>query len=205
MTRKNGDEAPRGVRFSKPRAEMVESYLREGAVLRISTLVLRDSIIKAADAIADSFRHGGKLMTFGNGGSAADAQHIAAEFSGRFRQERDPLPALALTTNSSAVTSIANDYTFEEVFARQVRGLAKPEDTVLGISTSGASRNVLGGLAAAQRAGARTIGLCGTGGKMGLHSDILLEVPSKTPPLLQETHIAIAHILCFLVEEELFG
>ena len=186
-------------------SEVVESYLREGAALRISALSLSSGIVRAADIIADSFRNGGKLMIFGNGGSAADAQHIAAEFSGRFRYDRDPLPALALTVNSSAVTAIANDYEFEEVFARQVRGLAKSGDVAIGISTSGRSRNVLKGLEAARQVKGKTIGLTGQKGEMVHYSDVLLADPSETTSLLQEVHIAIGHLLCLLVEEELFG
>ncbi len=189
----------------KPKVKMVESYLKDGADLRLSTVSLGMDIVRAAESIAETFRNGGKLMTFGNGGSAADAQHIAAEFGGRFRLDRDPLPALALTVNPSALTAIANDYAFGEVFARQILGLARPGDVVLGISTSGASSNVLRGLAAARKAQARTIGLCGRKGRMGQYSDILLAVPSETTSLVQEVHITVGHVLCMLVEKELFG
>lgn len=189
----------------RSKAGIVESYLKEGASLRLSAMSLKDEIVAAAEAIVDSFRKGGKLMLFGNGGSAADAQHIAAELSGRFRKDRHPLPALALTVNSSVVTAIANDYAFEDIFARQIRGLAKAGDVVVGISTSGMSRNVLRGLAAAREARAKTIGLCGKQGGMGPYSDIILAVPATTTSLLQEVHIAIGHLLCLMVEEELFG
>ena len=119
--------------------------------------------------------------------------------------DRDPLPAEALTTNSSAVTAIANDYAFEEIFARQVKALARPRDVVIGISTSGGSKNVLKGLEAARAARAKTIGLCGQKGQMKLYCDILLSVPSDETSLIQEMHIAIGHLLCLLVEEDLFG
>ncbi len=195
----------RSARFMKPKVEAVESYLRDGANLRLSVLSLAKEVVRAAECIAETFLNGGKLMAFGNGGSAADAQHIAAEFAGRFRLNRAPLPALALTVNPSAVTAIANDYDFHEVFARQILGLTKPGDVVLGISTSGTSRNVLGGLVAARKLKAKTIGLCGRAGKMKQYSDILLAVPSETTSLVQEIHITIGHALCMLVEEELFG
>src|SRR5712692_3274786 len=130
------------------KVRVIESYLKEGASIRASTIALTKEIVKASEIIVESFRRGGKLMTFGNGGSASDAEHIAAEFAGRFALDRDPLPALALTTNSSAVTAIANDYTFGDIFARQVAGYAKPDDVAMGISTSGKSTNVLKGLAA---------------------------------------------------------
>ena len=188
-----------------PRLETIETYLKEGANLRLASVQLRPGILRAADAIAKAFRTGGKLITFGNGGSAADAQHIAGEFSGRFRKERSPLPALALTGNSSAVTAIANDFGFEEIFARQVRAFARPGDVVLGISTSGRSPNVLKGLEAAREARATTIGLCGAKGGIGKYSDVLLAVPGETTSLLQEVHIAIGHLLALLVEEDLFG
>ncbi len=187
------------------RTEIVESYLKRGADLRIATTSLSEELIQAADAIAKSFRSGGKLLAFGNGGSAADAQHIAAEFSGRFSRDRSPLPALALTANSSVVTAIGNDMGFDEIFERQVRALAQPGDVVLGISTSGRSPNVLKGLAAARQRGTRTVGLSGKGGKMADLCDILLEVPGETTPLIQEVHMALGHLLALLVEEDLFG
>ncbi len=187
------------------KSNLVEAYLREGAALRIETLQLRDGILRAAEALAQAFRSGGKLLIFGNGGSAADAQHIAAEFTGRFRKDRNPLPAIALATNTSGVTAIGNDFGFEEVFARQVRAFASAGDAVLAISTSGRSPNILRGLEAAMQSRARTIGLCGHGGGMAKYCDILLEVPSETTSLIQEVHIAIGHLLVLLVEEDLFG
>ena len=191
--------------MKESREGIIESYLKEGAALRLLALTLRKEIAQAADLISEAFQSGGKLLTFGNGGSAADAQHIAAEFSGRFRKDRGPLPALALTANSSAVTAIGNDLGFDEVFARQVRALARPGDVVLGISTSGRSRNVLKALEAARKARATTIGLCGASGDMGKYCDVLLAVPGETTSLLQEVHIAIGHLLALLVEEDLFG
>ncbi len=187
------------------KVQIIESYLKEGASIRTSTIGLTKEIVKASEIITESFQRGGKLMTFGNGGSASDAEHIAAEFAGRFAIERGPLPALALTANSSVVTAIANDYAFGEIFARQVTGYARPDDVVMGISTSGKSINVLRGLAAARVSGVRTIGLTGQGGGMLKYSDVLLAVPSRTASLVQEVHIALGHILCLLVEDDLFG
>ncbi len=183
----------------------IESYLKRGASLREATLSLSNEIERAAKILSTAFRSGGRLFVFGNGGSAADAQHIVAEFTGRFRMERDPLPAEALTTNSSAVTAIANDYAFEEIFARQVKALAKKGDVVLGISTSGESKNVLKGLEAARQLHATTIGLCGEKGRLKMFSDIFLPVPSSETSLIQEVHISIGHLLCLLVEEDLYG
>lgn len=192
-------------RGSAGKSETVEGYLKEGADLRLRSVGLRDDILAAADRIAAAFRHGNRLFLFGNGGSAADAQHIAAEFSGRFRKDRAPLPAFALTVNPSAVTAIANDYEFNDIFARQVRGSVLRGDVVVGISTSGSSENVLRGLRTARELGATTVGLCGQKGRMGECSDVLLAVPGETTSLLQEVHIAIGHLLALLVEEELFG
>jgi len=183
----------------------IESYLEDGASLRRSVASISTQIFRASQLIAASFRGGYKLLTFGNGGSAADAQHIAAEFTGRFGKERNALPAIALTSNISELTAIANDYGFENVFSREVLALAKPGDIVLGISTSGTSKNVLNGLAAARDVKAKTIGLTGNGGDMGLYSDVLIAIPSNKTQLIQEAHVAVGHLLCILVEEELLG
>jgi D-sedoheptulose 7-phosphate isomerase len=187
------------------KTKRIQTYLEEGAALRLSSLSLSEKIIDAAETVALSFKNGGKLMTFGNGGSAADAQHIAAEFIGHFRHPREALPAIALTSNSSEITAISNDYRFEEVFSRQIRGLAKAGDVAMGISTSGNSKNVLNGLAAARDVGARTIGLTGLKGDIHSYCDVLLAVPSDNTSFLQEIHIAIGHLVCLLVEEDLFG
>ena len=189
----------------KSKSATIESYLKRGARLREMMLSLSGNIEKAADTISNGFRRGGRLYAFGNGGSAADAQHIVAEFTGRFRVDRDPLPAEALTTNSSAVTAIGNDYGFEQIFARQVKALARAGDVIIGISTSGESKNVLKGLEAARESQARTIGFCGQKGQMKNYCDILLAVPNDETSLIQEIHIAIGHLLCLLVEEDLFG
>lgn len=159
-------------------------------------------------ALINSYRKGGKMVIFGNGGSAADAQHIAGEMMGRFKIERKPMPAIALTPNSSLVTAIGNDFGFEYIFERQVDALVNPNDVVIGISTSGNAQNVLRGLKKAKERGATTIAFTGrTGGKLQEISyaiDIFLQVPSDNTPRIQEAHIAVGHIMCGLVEAEVF-
>lgn len=162
-------------------------------------------VVEASEAIVSSFKSGGKLMLIGNGGSAADSQHIAAEFVNRFEIERPPLPALALTTDTSDLTSIGNDYSFDQVFSKQIRALGKEDDVLLAISTSGNSANVLKGIEAAKAMKIKTIGLTGkNGGTMADKVDILLNVDSKTTARIQETHITICHIICELVDHMLF-
>lgn len=163
------------------------------------------NIGKITAAIIKALRRGNKVVLFGNGGSAADAQHIACELAGRFKRERRGLPAIALTTNTSALTAIANDYSYDEVFSRQVEGLVNRGDVVIGISTSGNSMNVIKGIKVAKGKGAFTVGLTGaTGGKLGEVVDICIKVPSTDTPRIQEAHITIGHIICQLVEEGLF-
>ncbi len=162
-------------------------------------------LISIAEQIIRAFRAGNKVLLFGNGGSAADAEHIAAELEGKFCREREPLPAIALTANSPALTAIANDYGYEVVFARQVKALAKKGDVVIGISTSGESPNVLRGIEQAKRIGATTIAFTGQGGKLKESADYVLSLPSNNTPRLQEAHITAGHIICYLVEEGLFG
>jgi D-sedoheptulose 7-phosphate isomerase len=157
-------------------------------------------------AITSAYRRGGKLVIAGNGGSAADAQHIAAEFLSRFGFDRDPLPAVALTTDSSVLTAIGNDYGFDRVFERQVRGLGAKGDVFLAISTSGRSRNVIAALEAAREGGLTTVGFTGSrAGAMGQLCDFLLCVPSEETALIQQIHIAAAHAICASVERELFA
>jgi D-sedoheptulose 7-phosphate isomerase len=163
-----------------------------------------EQLVGAAGLIAEALRGSRKLLLFGNGGSAADAQHIAAEFVGRFLRERSPLPALALTVNASAVTAIANDYGYEEVFARQVRAFGAAGDVAFGISTSGNSANVIRGLEAGREIGMHTIGLTGAdGGRMHEVCDECLCFPSASTPRIQEGHILMAHVICEIVEDEL--
>lgn len=177
--------------------EILESIAVKNELLHES-----GQIGEAAKVVLERLKAGGKLIAFGNGGSAADAQHIVAELVGRYRVDRKPLPAVALTTNSSSVTAIGNDYSFEEIFARQIEALATPADVVLAISTSGNSPNLLRAIAAAKRAKSFTIGLAGrTGGKMRSVVNLCLCVPSDSTPRIQEAHILIGHIICGIVED----
>lgn len=158
----------------------------------------------ATAALVAAYRAGGKAIFFGNGGSAADAQHFAAEFVGRYLRERQPLPALALHANTSAVTAIANDYGYEHVFARQMQAFGAAGDVAVGISTSGNSNSVNEALIAARKLGLVTIGLTGvTGGRMRDLVDILISAPSKETPRIQECHLLIGHALCDAVEQAL--
>jgi len=155
-------------------------------------------------ALTLAFRSGNKVLWFGNGGSAADAQHLAAEFSGRFLRERGGLPSEALTVNSSAVTAIANDFGYEQVFARMVEALARPGDAVVGITTSGTSKNVVAGLRRAKELGATTIAFTGNGGgTVAEIADLVLIGPRGYSAIVQEVHITMGHIICDLVEQEL--
>ncbi len=157
-----------------------------------------------ASAIILSLHEGGKVLFAGNGGSAADAQHIAGEFVSRLNYDRAPLAGLALTTDTSVLTAIGNDYGYEQVFARQVAGLGRPADVFVGISTSGHSRNILAALAVAREKGLRTIGFTGAdAGPMAGYSDLLLNAPSRRTPMIQQLHITAAHIICGLVESAL--
>jgi D-sedoheptulose 7-phosphate isomerase len=185
----------------------VVSGFREGAELRIQLAqTLGPTIVDAADLIAECLKAGGKVLLFGNGGSAADAQHLAAEFVGRFVLERSPLPGIALTTDSSILTAVANDYGFDEVFVRQVLALGRPRDVAIGISTSGNSPNVVKAVRVAAERGLRTIGLAGRdGGALAKEVEIAITVPSTNTARIQECHIAVGHILCELVEDALFG
>ena len=164
-----------------------------------------DNISRAGQAIATTLAQGGKVLLFGNGGSAADAQHIAAEFVGRFVRERKPLPAIALTTDTSALTAIGNDYGFEQIFARQVQALGQPGDVAVAMSTSGQSANVLAGVEAARERRITTIGLAGKdGGRLASAVDIPIVVASTSTARIQECHITIGHLFCELVEALLF-
>ena len=165
------------------------------------------TLMSAIDAIAEAFLRGNKFLIFGNGGSAADAQHIAAEFVNRFRIERPPLPALALTTDTSAITSIANDYDYKEIFSKQVKALGKEGDVALAISTSGNAANVLAAIEVCKKLKIATIGLTGgDGGKMARQVDYLLRVSEgKNTARIQETHILVGHVICELVDQKLFS
>jgi phosphoheptose isomerase len=161
-------------------------------------------VIEAAAAIRAALAQGGKLLVFGNGGSAADAQHIAAELVGRFMRERAALAAIALTTDTSVLTSVANDYAYDRIFVRQIEALARSEDVALGISTSGGSPNVLRGLQAANQAGLRTIALTGKdGGAIGRAASIHINVAEASTARIQEVHRTVIHAICELVERQL--
>ncbi len=162
-------------------------------------------IVKAAEMVAGAFKAGGKLLIMGNGGSAADAQHLAAEFVNRFVIERPPLPALALTTDTSTITSIGNDYAFDQVYVKQIRALGKEDDVLLAISTSGNSLNIISGAGAAVSMGIKVISLTGaSGGKLAEKADIALQAGGATTARVQEVHITVLHILCELVDYMLF-
>ena len=164
-----------------------------------------EAVVVAAQTLAEVLQSGGKLLLFGNGGSAADAQHLAAEFVNRFQVERPPLAALALTTDTSILTAVANDYDFVQVFAKQVRALGRPGDLALGLSTSGNSPNVVEGLKAARELGLKTLALSGRdGGPVAAAAELALIVPSWNTPRIQEVHITIGHVLCDLVDYLLY-
>jgi D-sedoheptulose 7-phosphate isomerase len=170
------------------------------------TQQLLSKLCALAGLTAQAIKTGHCVFFCGNGGSAADAQHLAAEFVGRFRLERRPLPSMALTTNSSLLTAIANDYGYEQVFSRQIQAFAKRDDILFGISTSGDSLNVLRALKEARGLGVYTVALTGkSGGKLKEYADLLLNVPSKETPRIQESHILLGHIYCDLVERLYLG
>lgn len=162
-------------------------------------------ILSLVERTRETFARGGKLLVFGNGGSAADAQHLAAELVNRFRRERAPLPALALTTDTSILTAVGNDYDFDLIFVKQIEALGRPGDIALGISTSGRSANVLKALARARELGLYTVGLTGgDGGRLPEVADLVLTVPSTETPRIQEGHLLFLHIFSELLEEACF-
>jgi phosphoheptose isomerase len=189
--------------------QRVAEHIRESIKVKEAVIAnCTDDIIAAAELIAQAMTAGGKLLICGNGGSAADSQHIAAEFVSILNQDfqRPGLPAIALTTDSSMLTAYANDFGFEGVFARQVQALGRPGDAVLGITTSGNSANVLRAVEYARSNGMRAIGLTGsTGGKLRDAADITIRAPSSNTQHVQEAHIAIGHIICDLVEQAIFA
>jgi len=185
----------------------VEEYLRRSAAALdavVADAQFRATVEAIAAAVTKALRGNGKLLLAGNGGSAADAQHLAGEFLSRFVSDRQPLPAIALTTDTSVLTAIGNDYGFDHVFERQVRGLGRPGDVFLAISTSGRSRNVLAALRAARAANITTIGFTGKNpGDMAGLCDHCLCAPSAETPIIQQIHIIAGHIVCGLVEQEI--
>lgn len=196
--------------FDRDKSDFVSEHFRrscETLSRAAEDADLQAGINAVSDAIVAAFRAGNKLLIAGNGGSAADAQHIAGEFLSRLNFDRSPLPAIALTTDSSVLTAIGNDYGFERSFERQVRGLGRPGDVFIAISTSGRSPNIIEAIKAARTAGLTTVGFTGTRGAntMTPLCDYCLAAPTAETPLVQQIHIVIAHVICGLVEQTLFG
>lgn len=183
--------------------DRISKTIQDSCTLVLETKKLNNEINLAIDVIANCFRNGHKVIVLGNGGSAADAQHFAAEFVGRYLKERRSLPAIALTTDTSIITAIGNDYGFEYVFSRQCESIVDKDDVVIVISTSGKSKNIINGITASKKKGAFVIGLTGEGGKdLDKTTNLLIAVPSKSTPRIQEVHRIIMHIISELVEEQ---
>ena len=194
--------------MADPRTELQAYFLRSKEAVEKALVdpAFMAAVVAAAAKIAASLKNGGKVLFAGNGGSAADAQHIAAEFVGRFINDRAPLAAIALTTDTSALTAIGNDYGFEQVFARQVSALARPGDVLVGISTSGKSPNILAALKAARENKLVTVGFTKSGQTpMSALCDVVVGAPSDETALIQQLHITVGHAICHLVEREMFG
>ena len=185
---------------------LIEQFVAESVRVKIEFFQANAALIaETAAKMADALRQGRKVLLCGNGGSAADAQHIAAEFVGRFIPDRVALPAISLATDTSALTALGNDYGYNAVFSRQIQALGNAGDVAIGISTSGNSPNVLEAMDAARTKGMFTIGFTGEdGGKMNGRADVLFRVPSRMTPRIQETHITLGHVLCELIDRELF-
>jgi D-sedoheptulose 7-phosphate isomerase len=184
--------------------QIADSAATKQAILENETLL--DTIVTVAKACVEVYRQGKKTMLAGNGGSAADAQHIAAELVGRYGFDRPSIPSLALTTDTSNLTAIGNDYGYDKVFSRQLEGMAQEGDLFIGISTSGNSQNIINAFESAKDRGVTTVALVGRdGGKMGAMADYAIIIPSQSTPRIQESHILIGHILCDIIEKELFG
>ena len=188
------------------RNKFLEESLTESAETKQNILKhCTGDILKAADMIKESYKNGGKVMFCGNGGSAADAQHLAAEFSGRFYTDRDALPSEALHCNSSYMTAVANDYSYDVIYSRLIKGIGNKGDVLVGLSTSGNSKNIINAFKVAKEKEMTTIAFTGTtGGDLKEYSDQLINVPSKDTPRIQESHITLGHIICQLVEELYF-
>jgi D-sedoheptulose 7-phosphate isomerase len=190
----------------KTAPHLIDAFVAESVRVKVKFFKdNRDRIAETAAVIAHGMRNGRKMLFFGNGGSAADAQHLAAEMVGRFGPDRPALAAIALTTDTSILTAVGNDYGYDKVFARQIAALGQAGDTAIGISTSGNSPSILEALEVARAKGLFTVGFTGeTGGKMNDRVEVLFRVPSRQTPRIQETHILLGHILCELVDRELF-
>ena len=186
--------------------ENIEQTLIESSDVIKNSILLSDIIEKCIQSIVDSLKNNKKIIIFGNGGSAADSQHIAAEMIGKFMLERKSIPAISLTTDSSILTSLSNDYSYDVIYSRMIESKGRKGDVLVGISTSGNSKNVVLAMKAAQERGMVTIGFTGEGGgDMKGCSDILINVPSNNTPRIQECHILAGHIICELTEATLFG
>lgn len=185
--------------------DQIKSIFEESLAVKQKTLNQNvELIVLAVEAIIYSLRSHGKILFFGNGGSAADSQHVAAEFTGRFQKDRRALAAIALTTDSSILTSLSNDYSYEIIFSRQIEALGRKEDVAFGFSTSGNSKNVIAGIKKAKEMGLKTIVLTGGGGgKLKGQADIQIDVPSQSTARIQESHMCIYHTICELVENQL--
>jgi D-sedoheptulose 7-phosphate isomerase len=187
-------------------AAFVAAAIDASLAVKQSLRALIPEIVRAAELVVDAYRRGGKAIFFGNGGSAADAQHLAAELEHRFALERRPLPALALHANTSTVTAVANDSDYAELFARLLRAHARPEDVAVAITTSGTSRNVLAAAEVKREIPFRLVALTGqNGAPLARSADVLIAVPSSSTPRVQEAHILVGHVLCEWVERRLFG
>jgi D-sedoheptulose 7-phosphate isomerase len=190
----------------KDATQLIDQFVAES--LRVKARFFeenKDAIVRTAETIAHGLRAGHKVLFFGNGGSAADAQHLAAELVGRFGPERAPMAGISLATDTSILTAVGNDYGYEHVFARQIAGLGQAGDTAIAISTSGNSPSVIEGIDVARSKGLFTVGFTGeTGGKMKDRVEVLFRVPSRQTPRIQETHLLLGHILCELVDRQLF-
>ena len=187
------------------KAEHVVRTLKEAAAAHERMTANASRVVEAAEAIAKSLKQGGQVLVFGNGGSAADAQHFAAELIGRYEKNRESWPAVALTTDTSALTAIGNDYGFERVFARQVEGLGRKGDVAIGISTSGNSANVLRALETANERGLTTVALTGRGGEAAKIAKYHIAVQEDRTARVQEVHATVLHVICELVESDLNG
>lgn len=186
------------------REQIADSAATKQAILENQPLI--DVIVEVAKACVEVYRKGKKTLLAGNGGSAADAQHIAAELVGRYGFDRPSIPSLALTTDTSNLTAIGNDYGYDKVFSRQLEGMAQEGDLFIGISTSGNSQNIINAFESAKDRGVTTVALVGRdGGKMAQMADFAIIIPSSATPRIQESHILIGHILCDIIEKELFG
>jgi D-sedoheptulose 7-phosphate isomerase len=185
--------------------DVILSILEDGITAKRTCVESNlDNLIKGADMLTGCIKSGGKVLIFGNGGSAADAQHLSAELVNRFQIERPPLAAIALTTDTSVLTSIGNDYQFDEIFSKQIKALGKKEDIAWGLSTSGSSRNVIKAFDAARKLGIATIGMTGRGGELARCANLVFTVASDTTARIQETHMTLGHILCDLLERKLY-